>query len=374
MSVRGASDSRLVRALLVPLVILAWLGVLVGVVWLLSHVAHMILVAVLATVVAFAVAPLVKLLSRFVPGPVATGIAYLITVILIVGLLAFIVVTVAAQTSSLVHQIGVYAKQAGQVETTVVNLVAPFGITAAQVDLFRTELVTRLEQFAESGASGLLRYAREIVGIVADIVLVLILSLYFLAGGPAVRAWLQEYVPASQRQRARMATGIINQVVGGYVRGTLTMALIIGVLVGVGMGLLGVRYAVLLGVVAFFMAFVPVVGTLISGTLCVVIALFQGWQLALIVLAYFVVVHVLESYVVGPRVVGEALGIHPAIAILALIAGTELFGFWGALFGAPLAGLVQATVVAGWREYRAGSIQVIESAIYQEAGQPNVKQ
>src|SRR5258706_6049692 len=362
MSVRGASDSRLVRALLVPLVILAWLGVLVGVVWLLSHVAHMILVAVLATVVAFAVAPLVKLLARFVPGPVATGIAYLITVILIVGLLAFIVVTVAAQTSSLVHQIGVYAKQAGQVETTVVNLVAPFGITAAQVDLFRTELVTRLEQFAESGASGLLRYAREIVGIVADIVLVLILSLYFLAGGPAVPARLQEYVPASQRQRARMATGIINQVVGGYVRGTLTMALIIGVLVGVGMGLLGVRYAVLLGVVAFFMAFVPVVGALISGTLCVVIALFQGWQLALIVLAYFVVVHVLESYGGGPRVVGEALGIHPAIAILALIAGTELFGFWGALFGAPLAGLVQATVVAGWREYRAGSIQAIASA------------
>src|SRR5260221_8184970 len=125
MSVRGASDSRLVRALLVPLVILAWLGVLVGVVWLLSHVAHMILVAVLATVVAFAVAPLVKLLSRFVPGPVATGIAYLITVILIVGLLAFIVVTVAAQTSSLVHQIGVYVMQAGQGRTAGVTSFGP---------------------------------------------------------------------------------------------------------------------------------------------------------------------------------------------------------------------------------------------------------
>jgi predicted PurR-regulated permease PerM len=150
--------------------------------------------------------------------------------------------------------------------------------------------------------------------------------------------------------------------VGGYVRGTLTMATFIGLFVGIGMAVLQVRYAVLLGVVAFFMAFVPVVGTLISGTLCVVIALFQSWPLALIVLAYFVVAHVLESYVVGPRVVGEALGIHPAIAIIALIAGTELFGFWGALFGAPLAGLVQATVVAGWREYRTGSLEVVESA------------
>ena len=363
MSVRAASDSRLVRALLVPLVILAWLGVLVGLFWLLAHVAHMVLIAVLATVVAFAVAPLVRLLSRVMPSRLAIGIAYLITVVVVIGLLAFIALTVAAQTSSLVHQIGAYAKQAQDAQSTVAGLLAPLGITAAQVDTFRSELVTRLEQLAESGASGVLRYAREVVTIVADVVLVLILSLYFLAAGPKVRAWLQEHVPASQRQRARLATGIVNQVVGGYVRGTLTMAIFVGVLVGAGMGVLGVPYAALLGVVAFFMAFVPVVGTLISGTLCVVIALFQGWQLALIVLGYFVVVHVLESYVVGPRVVGEALGIHPAVALLALIAGTELFGFWGALFGAPLAGLAQATVVAAWREYRAGSIQVVESAV-----------
>ncbi|HZQ49125.1 MAG TPA: AI-2E family transporter [Candidatus Dormibacteraeota bacterium] len=362
MAIGGTRESRLVRALLVPLVILAWLGVLVGVVWLLAHVAHTILVIVLATVVAFAVAPLVRILRRFVPGPVATGVAYLITVIVVVSLLAFIVATVAAQTASLVREITVYAKETDQFEATIVSLVAPFGVTAAQVDDVRSQLVTKLEGFAGSAASGLLRYAREVVSIVADVALVLILSLYFLAGGPAVRGWLQEHVPASQRNRARIGTSIVNQVVGGYVRGTLTMAIIIGVLVGVGMGVLQVRYAVLLGVVAFFMAFVPVVGTLISGTLCVVIALFQSWPLALIVLAYFVVVHVLESYVVGPRVVGEALGIHPAIAIIALIAGTELFGFWGALFGAPLAGLVQATVVAAWREYRAGYLEVIESA------------
>src|SRR5438270_8626681 len=141
MSVRAASDSRLVRALLVPLVILAWLGVLVGVFWLLAHVAHMVLIAVLATVVAFAVAPLVKLLSRFMPARLATGIAYLITVVVVISLLAFVVVTVAAQTSSLVHQIGVYAKQAGDVQSAVTSLLAPFGVTAAQVDTFRSELV-----------------------------------------------------------------------------------------------------------------------------------------------------------------------------------------------------------------------------------------
>jgi predicted PurR-regulated permease PerM len=105
-------------------------------------------------------------------------------------------------------------------------------------------------------------------------------------------------------------------------------------------------------VLAFFMEFVPILGVLISGAVCVTVALFQGWVLALIVLAYFVVVHVIEGDVVGPRIMGAAVGIHPAVALIALLAGTELFGLWGALFGAPLAGLLQAFVIAAWREVR----------------------
>jgi hypothetical protein len=84
----------------------------------------------------------------------------------------------------------------------------------------------------------------------------------------------------------------------------------------------------------------------------VLIALTQGRVLDLIVLAYFVVVHVIEGDVVGPRVMGRAIGIHPMTAILALLAGTELFGIWGALFGAPLAGPLRALATAFWRELR----------------------
>src|SRR5207237_1444102 len=83
--------------------------------------------------------------------------------------------------------------------------------------------------------------------------------------------------------------------------------------VGVGMGVLGVRYALLLGVLAFFMEFVPVLGVMISGAVCVALALFQGWVLALIVGAYFVVVHVIEGDLIGPRIMGRAVGIHPAV-------------------------------------------------------------
>lgn len=131
---------------------------------------------------------------------------------------------------------------------------------------------------------------------------------------------------------------------------------------------LGVPYAVLLGVLAFFMEFIPIVGVLVSGSVCILLALFQGGAIkALIVLAYFVFVHVIEGDVVGPRIMGRAVGIHPATAIIALVAGTELFGVWGALFGAPLAGLIQAFATVAYRQLRGADPKEVLEAVVEQA-------
>jgi predicted PurR-regulated permease PerM len=118
------------------------------------------------------------------------------------------------------------------------------------------------------------------------------------------------------------------------------------------MALFRLPYAVLLGVLAFTLEFIPVIGVFISGALCVLLALSQGWLVALLVLGYFVLVHIVEADIVGPRVMGRAIGVHPAVSIFALIAGAELFGIWGALFASPLAGLTQAVLSEMWREWR----------------------
>ena len=85
---------------------------------------------------------------------------------------------------------------------------------------------------------------------------------------------------------------------------------------------------------------------------CVAVAATQSWLLALVVLAYFILIHVLEGYIVAPRVLGKAVGLHPAISIIALVAGADLFGLWGAIFAAPLAGLLQVLLAAVWRAWR----------------------
>lgn len=118
------------------------------------------------------------------------------------------------------------------------------------------------------------------------------------------------------------------------------------------MAILHVPYAVLLGVLAFVLEFIPVLGTLTSGAICVLIALTQGWLTALLVLAYFVVVHILEGDIIGPRVVGKAIGLHPVVSLIALIAGAELFGIVGAIFASPIAGVLQALLRAIWIEWR----------------------
>ncbi|HZV51610.1 MAG TPA: AI-2E family transporter [Candidatus Dormibacteraeota bacterium] len=374
----GTVRDRWMRALLLPLTILAWLAVILLVGWLLSHVTRALLILVLSALVAFALTPLVDLLSRFLPRGLATALAYVLGFGLVGAFLAYVVTTAAGQVANLAHSLPTYAHQAQGLESQIERLLAPWGITRGQIASTEARLVAYLQQTAGSVAGQTFELVQGFFNAVIDAVLILILSVYLVVNGPRLNRWLREQAPTGQRRRASMLIAIVNQVVGGYVRGTLAMASLVGVLVGVGMALLHVRYALLLGVLAFFMEFVPVLGVIISGAVCVLVALFQGWVTAVLVLAYFALVHVVEGDLVGPRIMGRAVGIHPAIALLALAAGTELFGLWGALFGAPIAGLIQAIVTAIWRELQTarmlegtGGIEVARPARAEAGAEPH---
>jgi predicted PurR-regulated permease PerM len=364
-------ESRALRALLLPMTILAWLAVLVVAAWLLSHVARAILILVLATLIAFALGPVVGLLERFMPRAAAVALAYVLAFSLIFVLLGAVVASAATEITNLVNRLPVYAREAQALQPQVLRLVSRFGVTQGQLDQAQTSILTNLQNIGTRVAQDTFLVVTSLLGALIDAVLVLILSIYLMSSGPRLVHWLREQAPSGQRRRANLIFSIFNQVVGGYIRGTFTLATLVGVLVGAGMGVLGVRYALLLGILAFFMEFVPILGVFISGAVCVIVALFQGWVLALIVLAYFVVVHVIEGDLIGPRIMGRAVGIHPAVALLALVAGQELFGIWGALFGAPIAGLIQALALTAYREIReANAPQFIEDAVEEQKPKP----
>ena len=354
------------RALYIPLIVLAWLAILLIGGWLLSHIVKTLLTLVLSGIVAFALTPLVTLMARRLPHGLAIVVAYVLGFVVLLGLGAFIIATAAAQVTALVDYLPQYTRQAQHAELRLLPLLRPFGVTLTTLHTTQDQAVAALREVGTTAAKESLGLASGVASTLIEIVLILILSVYLTANGPTLARSLRRETPGAQRWRTSLLIAIVNQVVGGYIRGTLTLATLIGVLVGAGMLVLHMPYAVLLGMLAFFMEFIPIVGVLISGAVCVLIALFQGWVIAALVLVYFAVVHVIEGDVVGPRIMGKAVGIHPATALLALVAGTELFGFWGALFGAPLAGVLQAVGTAAWRELRGGDAQTVVQAVMQE--------
>ena len=308
-----------------------------------------ILVVIVAALLAFALTPAVKLLQRFMPRILAVFIVYLVVLGGISLVLYEIVSTTIGQISSLATSIQGLLTTQGQQQPPLLQFFQRFGITSEQL--------RGLEQLIEQQATGIVGGALPLLSGIADfmlnILVVAILSIYLVLDGGRAVNWLRSNAPVMQREHIHFFLDTLERVIGGYIRGQLIMSSTVGLLVGIGMLLLGVPYAVLLGVVAFILEFVPIIGTIISGVLCVLIAFTKGWLIALFVLIYFVVVHVIEGDILAPRIVGKAVGVHPAVSLFALLAGAELFGIWGAVLGSPLAGLIQAVLITVWQDWRA---------------------
>lgn len=359
------------RALVIPLIVLAWLAVVLVVGWLLTHLAKTLLLVVLSSVLAFAFTPLANRLARWMPRPLALGLAYLLGVGVALGFGAYVIATTAAQVASLAVSLPNYLSQTQALQARVDSLLEPLGVPPLALGDLQQRALAEVQATGTATARELLSRLADVFGSVVDLVLVLILSVYLAANGRDIARWLRTQTPhGTTRYRAQLLVAVVSRVVGGYVRGVLLLALLIGTLVGVGLAVLGVPYAVLLGVLAFFMEFIPVLGVFISGVAAVGVAAihFQELLRPALVLGYFVLVHIIEGDVVGPRIMGRAVGIHPATGLIALVAGTELFGVWGALFAAPVAGLVQAVLTAAWLEFRGGKPQEVLQAVAQQAG------
>src|SRR5436305_5075074 len=332
-----------------PLAILAWTGVALLILWLAGHVIQTLLLLTLAALLAYALAPGVQFLECVMPRFLAILIVYLIVLVSISALLYLIVSTAIVQFASLSDYVRFLLTpgKSGQL-TPLEQTLQSFGISQSQIASARDQVVAGIEGFAGS----VVPLLTGLVGAVLDVILVAVLSIYLLAGGSRVSNWLRRNMPDQQQGNMKLLLDTLQRVVGGYIRGQLLLCGLIGLLVGVGMQVIGVPFALLLGVLAFVLEFVPVLGTLVSGAICVLLALTKGWVTAVIVLVYFVVVHVIEGDVVGPRIVGKAIGLNPVVSLAALIAGAELFGITGALFASPVAGVLQALLVAIWSEWR----------------------
>jgi predicted PurR-regulated permease PerM len=232
------------------------------------------------------------------------------------------------------------------------QILARLGISQAQLDAFSRSVADQLASVAGNLAKDIVPLVTGVAGALVNVLLTGVVSIYLLVDGERAVAWVRGNTPLPVRNGMAVLLEILQRVVGGYVRGQFVLCVIVGFLVGIGMFSINVPYAVLLGTLGGFLEFIPVLGTIASGIICCLLALTQGWLTFVLALVYFVVLHVVEGYVLAPRVVGKAVGLHPVVSLLALTAGGELFGPLGAILAAPVAGLMQSILISFWLYYR----------------------
>jgi len=327
---------------------------LIGIlIWLISFVINTILILLVAALLAYAVVPVIDLLHRVMPRALAIVLVYVVAIVMF-GVLAYLgLKTFIPQLNSLAQSITSFVAPGSNGQESPLNqLLKSVGFTQSQIDAAATQLQSQLSTIASNIANGMVSLIGGLISAGFNILITVVVSIYLLVDGYRFGSWLVNSSPLSQRGWISSVLEILQRVVGGYIRGQFIMSAIMGVLQGVGLAIIGVPYALFIGVLAAIMEFIPVIGTIVVGFVAVVIALTQSWTLALITLAYTIVLDCVEGYVLSPRILGRAVQIKPVVTLLAMIAGSQVFGIWGAIFAAPTAGLIQALVGAYWQYYQ----------------------
>lgn len=170
--------------------------------------------------------------------------------------------------------------------------------------------------------------------------IVLILTIYFTASTPSLKAAVYQLVPASKRDRFIDLAEQITDSVGYYVIGQVSLATVNGILSAIFLSIIGAPFAAVLACVAFFFSLIPLVGTLTGSTLIVLACLIPGLGspvTALIAAIYYLIYMQIEAYVLAPRIMNRAVSVPGAVVVIAALAGGSLLGLLGALIAIPVA-------------------------------------
>jgi predicted PurR-regulated permease PerM len=346
------SRSVWLRRLIIALTILAWMAIGAVVLTVVSRMVGTLILLIAAGLMSYLIYPLVLVLQRFMPRFLAIIVVYLVGLSALSFLLYNMAASVIEQLTSFVLNFQYLLSPKGQSQLQpFIETLNKLGISQDQLTAFGQQIVNQLQGLI----SQIIPVLSGIINFLISAIVVAVLSIYFLLDGGRIVRWLRYQTPIAQRENINFLVTTVNRILGGYFRGLLILATIAGVSTGIVLALLGVPYAVLLAVVVFAFLFIPVIGGVISGSLCIILSLPQGWVTALIVTIFVILLQqVLIGQILTPRILGDSVKIHPIVALLALFAGIELLGIglMGGFLAVPLAGILQAVLIAFWERWK----------------------
>ncbi|MFF4502112.1 AI-2E family transporter [Streptomyces sp. NPDC001401] len=328
--------------------------VLAGTVWVLMRVISAVQLVVFAFVVALLITALLqptvaRLKSYGVPRGPATALTAIFGFV-VLGLLGwFVTWQVMENIDNLSNQI-----QNGIDDLRNWLLKSPFHVTDKQINQIaknlREAVGANTDQITSAGLEGVTVVVEALTGIL----LTFFSTLFLLYDGRRIWEWTLKLVPAAARPGVAGAGPRAWRTLTAYVRGTVLVALIDAIFIGLGIYFLDVPMAVPLAVFIFLFSFIPLVGAVASGALAVVVALVtQGVFTAVMTLVVVLAVQQIEGHILQPFILGRAVRVHPLAVVLSVAAGGMVAGIGGAVVAVPLVAVTN-TVVGYLRAYSAG--------------------
>lgn len=317
-----------------------------GVGLLLAYMAYLSLDTIRSTLIVIAVAALLAigldpavnwLIRRGLRRGAAVAIVFLALVAAIAGAIYALVPPIVTQLTAFIGNLPNTLKNLLD-NPTIKNLDAKFGIIK---QIQESDIVKNV---GSGAASGILSGAATVAGIVFDLFVVLILTLYILAGFPQIKAAGYRLSPASQRARVTDLGDKILKQMGGYLSGATIIAIQAGLVAGVFSAIVGLPYPWAIALGAALLDFVPVVGPIIVAISIALIGFTQSLTIGIVAAAFYLCQHLFEAYVLYPRVMRRTVHISSGAVIVAILVGGALLGVTGALLAVPVAAAAQLIV------------------------------
>ncbi|HZS05647.1 MAG TPA: AI-2E family transporter [Blastocatellia bacterium] len=354
-------DNQWLRQIVVQVILLG-AAALAGI-WLLYALRKIFLLLALTIFFCYFISPIIEFIERPLrigrsvrraPHTLAIGIVYLLLFGVVTLALELLLPLLSEQVGALAAQAPSYAERLNQYAQHLSSLPGRYHLPAGWQQTVRDGLNATFVGAMTWLQSGVVRVV-QLTLYLPWLVLIPILGFFLLKDGKAFTHQILISLPdGDTRRRAANFLNDVSRTLAAYIRAQLLACLIVGTVVAIGLRLLGTPYSLVLGVAAAVLEFIPLVGPLSLAVIAALVASFESWRLALLVLAFLGLLRVIEDYVIYPRLIGREVEMHPLVVILAVLCGAELGGIAGVFLAVPVAALLVVSL-KHWRGMRSSA-------------------
>lgn len=324
-----------------------WLWLTLGVMALVAMailvLGNLLVLLALAVLLATGLRPVVRFLERHgVSHALAVALTFLGISLALAAVLALLVPPLVDQGVALIQALPGYARDLRWLGARWADLTDRLDFLPSLADI-----TAWLTARAWGYLQGLLSLTSQVVGLAVSAFSIAFLLYYMLKDGRTLSEQFLRLVPPYRRDEARALLTLLADRLGRFTLGTATDMTIVGTLTGLGLWLIGVPNALMLGLIVGLFNILPYVGATLGSLPGLIVAFSISPRLGLMALVIYVIVQQLEGYVIYPRVVGNAVGLHPVYVLVALTVGTQVWGLVGVFLGIPAA-VVLKTLLGEW--------------------------